>query len=401
MQRERCRRFRCGFRSALSNRRLPRGQAVNENSVLSSAFAAAKVGLVVLDGAARVVNANPEFCRLLGRGQEDALGLEFLSLVQSPSPEVEVLRAVLQGHQVHDGARSVPFVVGPDTVTWGRLTLAPLPPTAAGGGWIGTVEAVDAGPGRGRSVLAPDSQTLEAVSLLAGGVAHEINNPLMGLMGFAQLLEDRVGTTAGDYIASLLEQAARIHAIAAHLLAFSGRSGDGFAAELSREILVSPLEAAASAMAADGIAFRTRIPEGPGPPVRCNGLLLQQALLNLFENARDSVRPLPVTGGRRWVEFELTSLEPQGRPWARFVVRDGGGGIPLPRTQGLFDPLCSERPEGADTALRIAITRRIAQRHGGRLVFESENGQAAFVLELPLGQADTFSRSVDGSSVRS
>ena len=344
--------------------------------------------MLVLSGEHQILRANAAFCDWLGIGEADLVGRPFGTLVTAGAAPAEALRLFLGRRQEDDTWRgSIPFdaTVG---ARWVPLVATRLrDPAIEPGGWIVCVQTETPDVERGITGGISDDralvQRLDAVSLLAGAVAHEINNPLMGLMGFAQLLEDRVGREGAEFVASILEQSERIRAISSRLLTFSKRSVSGFFPVPPAELLVSVLSYARATFARDNIRFTSSIPQEPLPKIHCDPAMMEQALFNLLENARAALGLLPVMSNRRRVDFQLVFPERAGRTHAQFTVCDGGGGAPS-ETAGLLEPLASGREESGQSLLRLVIARRIVLRHGGRLWFEQwDGGTGAFLAEIP------------------
>ena len=224
------------------------------------------------------------------------------------------------------------------------------------------------------------SEKLAALGQLVAGIAHELNNPLQGVLGHLELLR-----TTGAFPVSLrrevrliYREADRAAKIVRNLLVFAGsrkftRRRLSVNAVLSRAIALR-----APACHAAGIEtlrhYDDRLPRVLGDPV-----LLQQALLNILINAEQAVGE--VGGGRIEVR---TTLKPS-RDMIVTTVRDTGGGLAPEVLPRVFEPFYTTKDVGKGTGLGLAIAYGIIQEHGGAIhAANHPDGGAVFTVELPV-----------------
>jgi two-component system, NtrC family, nitrogen regulation sensor histidine kinase GlnL len=208
------------------------------------------------------------------------------------------------------------------------------------------------------------------------GFAHEVNNPLAGLRGAAQLLQRRVDNDDLRALAGLIiGEADRLAALASRLLHHDG------AARLAPVNIHHLLERLADLLQAAPSPPQLRhdydpsVPELPGDADR-----LQQVLLNLARNAIEAgANTLSL---RTRVEHGVRVGERMLRMALRVDVIDDGAGVPPSLRDTLFEPLVSGRADG--TGLGLALSREIAHEHGGELRCSSRPGHTVFSLYLPL-----------------
>jgi PAS domain S-box-containing protein len=234
-------------------------------------------------------------------------------------------------------------------------------------------------------------QTAKLASLgeLAAGVAHEINNPLNGVINFAQLLKDE-GEGRGDFerqmIDGIIDEGERIAAIVRGLLTFA-RHDD------NRRALVSLNEAVTSSLALfgrqfdkEGIVVETDLPEDL-PRVYADGSRLRQVVVNMVSNAYHSLNEKRQGGGReRLLRIGARRVERGGRAFVRAEFYDNGVGIRREDLDRVFDPFFTTRRDAGGTGLGLSISFGIVREHGGAIRAESERGEfARFIIELPAG----------------
>jgi PAS domain S-box-containing protein len=226
-------------------------------------------------------------------------------------------------------------------------------------------------------------QRLESVGTLASGVAHEINNPVQGIMNYAELITarpddpDQVREFAGE----ITNESQRVATIVRNLLAFSRQEREQ-APELVDvpHVIETTLALIRTILRKDQIELALELADAL-PQIRCRPQQIHQILMNLVTNARDAVNE---TGGRKLVRLRATALQRDGRVWVRISVQDTGAGIPDGIRRRIFDPFFTTKRHDKGTGLGLAVSHGIAVDHGGKIEVESEVGVGSiFHLELP------------------
>jgi signal transduction histidine kinase len=225
------------------------------------------------------------------------------------------------------------------------------------------------------------SEKLAALGQFVAGIAHELNNPLQGVLGHTELMlhtPNQLSPKTRRELKLVFREADRAAKIVHNLLVFAG-SRRITRRRLNLSLVVArALALRASARASASIDVVRRL-ERKLPRIAGDSLLLQQALLNIVVNAeqalasREGPRLIEVTTRRRGSKVEVR-------------VADNGPGIPPEVLPRLFEPFFTTKEVGKGTGLGLAIAYGIAQEHGGDLHASNRvEGGAVFTLELPLG----------------
>jgi signal transduction histidine kinase len=233
-------------------------------------------------------------------------------------------------------------------------------------------------------------EKLASLGRLAAGVAHELNNPLSSVAGFAEALQRRTGELGGgsrcgisecqEYLGLIQSEVARAATIVRRLLDYARQ----------REPTAEPVDVARVVRDAVGFVERqARLANqeiqvaAAGEPcqVRGDAPMLQQLFLNLLTNALDAVEG----GGQVRIAVRCQPDGAGGAGWVEVLVRDTGIGIPPETLRRVFDPFFTTKAVGKGTGLGLAISQSIVEQHGGSIELTSPGrGQGATVrVRLP------------------
>ncbi len=213
---------------------------------------------------------------------------------------------------------------------------------------------------------------------MAAGVAHEINNPLSGLLIYAELLQESLKEDPDktDDIQEIINQTLRCKKIVSELLEFS-RQSVGKISSFSLEYLITKcLDLLVNQALFQNIQVTIDI-ESDMPEMVGDMGQLQQVFTNLFINAAHAME----TGGK----LDIMALFDPHK--ARFIIKvsDTGPGIPIDSRDKVFDIFFTTKPVGTGTGLGLSISQNIIKLHGGSLTFECpKEGGTVFTIELPL-----------------
>jgi len=231
-----------------------------------------------------------------------------------------------------------------------------------------------------------DAERLALLGKIAGGVAHEINNPIMSILGFTGMACRRLkegipsqgtGEECIRYLNVAQEEAQRCIQIVENISQFYRSKQSDLAPTDINAVIESALNVAAFHLNRGHIeVIRELNPQLP--LIMANHGLLQQVLVNIILNARDAMEQ----GGALTV---TTAIE--GHPWATVRISDTGGGINPEHIRKIFLPLFTTKGEGKGTGLGLSISQDIIKRHKGTIEVESILGKGTtFVIRLPTAQ---------------
>ena len=221
------------------------------------------------------------------------------------------------------------------------------------------------------------SDKIASIGRMAAGVAHEINNPLSGILIYAELLKENLkdDPQSLDDLEEMIQQTLRCKRIVSDLLEFS-RKSIGKVSFFSLERLIEQcLNLLINQASFQNIEVKKDIQSNMPEMIGDIGQL-QQVFTNLFINAADAME------GRGRLDIKARYEAEQ----QRFIisVADSGPGIPEEFRDKIFDMFFTTKPTGKGTGLGLSITQNIIKLHGGRIDFECPpEGGTNFIIELP------------------
>jgi PAS domain S-box-containing protein len=229
-------------------------------------------------------------------------------------------------------------------------------------------------------------QKLESIGTLAAGVAHEINNPLNGILNYAQLAVNRLAEDhpVRRYAERIVHESERVSEIVRSLLAFARQDQQAHSPARLQDVVRSTILLIRGVLLKDQITVETDLPDDL-PPIKCRSQQIQQVLLNLLTNARDAIRARGLAEQPPGlIRIQALRFENEGRSWIRLTVADNGAGVTPEIGERIFDPFFTTKTRVEGTGLGLAISYGMIKDHHGTLWFESEPGKGArFHIDLP------------------
>jgi signal transduction histidine kinase len=246
------------------------------------------------------------------------------------------------------------------------------------------------------------SSKLASIGELSAGVAHEINNPLNGIINFAQLLKDE-DTPRSEFerqmIDGIIDEGERIAQIVRGLLTFARADTHEIQRVRFAEAIETSIALFGRQFEKDGIVLEINLEPGL-PLVRADGSRLRQVVVNMISNAHLALKAKPIDPNERRV-FRISARRAgKNGELVRVEFYDNGIGIKSTDVGKVFDPFFTTRRETGGTGLGLSITFGIIRDFGGTIRVESEEGKfTCFIVELaavyensPMDRVSTVTR---------
>ncbi|MFP5458393.1 MAG: sensor histidine kinase [Bacteriovoracia bacterium] len=244
--------------------------------------------------------------------------------------------------------------------------------------WYYTVRAVQVW-SREKAAQLVHSAKMSSLGEMAGGIAHEINNPLSIILGKAGLIKrslKRDGLVVEELerdVAKIEDTVYRITHIIRGLRNFSRNAEEDMPAPASlAQIIADTLELCGERFKHQHITLTTHLNEDA--VLNCRAPQISQVILNLLNNACDAIEGLD----EKWIRLEVHRLNDK----VLISVIDAGLGIPQKVAQKIMQPFFTTKELGRGTGLGLSISRGIAQAHGGDLTYDLFEGHTRFTLSL-------------------
>ncbi len=236
------------------------------------------------------------------------------------------------------------------------------------------------------------AQKMATIGLLAAGVAHEINNPLTAICGFAEGLKRRLprlktrlndtqsnvnlGKDVEEYVDTILDECNRCRDIVQNLLTFSPRRNRAFSSVDLNALVVDVIKILEHQLKKIRPSTICLDIAPDAPVVRGIGAELKQVVLNLVLNALDAIQEKG--------KITLRTRREDDR-WIVLDVEDTGPGIPPENMNKLFEPFFTTKPAGKGIGIGLSTCYNIIQQHEGEILVESEPVTGAvFRVKLPV-----------------
>jgi C4-dicarboxylate-specific signal transduction histidine kinase len=343
--------------------------------------------VVVTDDGLRVVQMNDAFAARVGASRHalmerplaDLIGVEMATWAAEPEPAARLAAdagAVARTTQFTDErldgifAATVTPLINRDLEPVGRVLVARD---------ITSQMQLESEREALRERLA-QAEKLASLGQFVAGIAHEMNNPLQGVLGHLELLisNSEAARPVRPTLRQIYQEGERAAKIVRNLLIFTGSQ------RLSRQrlrldrVLARTLATRAATLRRNRIEVARHVAEDV-PRVSGDTLLLQQALLNILINAEHAIASRGEPG-----RITTSVAAVNGGEVVRLTIEDSGPGIPPAVLPRIFDPFFTTKGVGEGTGLGLAITYGIVQEHGGTIqASNTDAGGARFTIDLP------------------
>ncbi len=341
-----------------------------------------KALIVTTDRSGAIVEFNREGERLLGYSKRELSGRPASVLFEDKSEKNDVLREWMKGARRQDSLTNREVVLKSKTGSLVYINLTVSRMVNDSGRVIGAVGiGKDISEEKRLQFKLMQAEKLVGIGTLASGIAHEINNPLAGVLGMAEAIRDEEDlATIKEYCEDIIRYAKNAASIVRELSDYSRAANE----ESDTIFDLAGVMARALKMASHSIAVSpVEIIRDFGDDCHITGNEgeIQQVFVNLILNA---VQAMEGAGTLR-----LSCYRERGR--VKAVVSDTGPGIPPEFINHIYDPFFTTKPVGIGTGLGLYVTYRIVSRHKGTIDVDTapERG-TAFTLSFPSPSAEGF-----------
>jgi PAS domain S-box-containing protein len=359
------------------------------------AFDNAPIGVALVAPDGRWLHANQALLNIIGYTREELLETDFQSITHPDdlANDLETLRRVQRG-EIDSYELEKRYIHITGRVIWIQLAVAAVRDgTGAPAYFIGQIQ--DITNRRQLEEQFRQSQKMEAVGRLAGGVAHDFNNLLTVISGYSELALQRVSDGAStpdangvrEDLEEIKSAAARAASLTQQLLAFS-RQQVVQPGKLDLNEIVAEIEKMLDRLIGEDVALVVHLDATTGP-VEADAGQLEQVILNLAVNGRDAMPD----GGTLTIETAAIELEvalesEHGRiepgRYVRLAVTDDGAGMDAETQARVFEPFFTTKELGKGTGLGLSTVYGILEQSGGHVRIHTSPGNGTcFEIYLP------------------
>ena len=360
--------------------------AANAPPHLGDIFRDAPVGVAFADGAGKLVDANPAFARFFG--VTGALGGRNFGELVEGADRARIAELIAQAARGKNSVASAELRAADHEQRSAELFASPV----SGGRVI--LYLVDVSEQKALETKFAQSQKMQAVGQLAGGVAHDFNNLLTVIIGNSEflLMRHQAGDPSFKEINEIHQNALRAATLVGQLLAFSRKQTMQPRVLAVRDV-VGELALMLRRLLREGVDLK--LEHGADVwPVHADEAQLSNAIINLVVNARDAMPKggtVTIRTANEIVKAPATlgtAIMPAG-DYVRIEVSDTGIGIPKENLGKIFDPFYTTKPVGQGTGLGLATVYGIVKQTGGFITVDSEVAKGTtFRIFLPRLRAE-------------
>ncbi|MBI5095992.1 MAG: PAS domain S-box protein [Candidatus Hydrogenedentes bacterium] len=344
---------------------------------LAGIIAHAPIGIITTDSDLVILDANTASVMLYGApSMHDMVGQSLPGLNAVPDPEfTSVLKGTSQRH--YRTRRRYSFLTRFGATVNCDLLVVPLWENAdAPGGVLALMLDISDQMALEQSLI--QSEKLQSLGEIMAGVAHELNNPLTGILGYSQLLiSAKVDANLKSKLEHITEEATRCRRIVQNLLSFSRHHEPEKSLQQINDLLEQTLSLREYQLRVDGIDLIIEL-DRTLPMLRVDPHEIQRVFLNIINNAQQAL----VNVEDRKRTFQIRTFLKDQDVHIRF--EDNGPGVPKDKVSRVFDPFFTTKGIGEGTGLGLSVSYGIINAHGGRITLTSSPGQGAcFTVVLP------------------
>ena len=355
------------------------------NKLLENVFSNVHVLIAYMDTDFNFIRVNSKYAEADGRKQEFYTGKNHFDLYPNEENETIFRKVVESGEPYFVRAKPFAYAEHPERgMTFWDWSLKPVKDADAkvSGLVLSLIDVTD------NMTLYSElmrAEHLASIGKLAAGVAHEVNNPINGIINYAEILLNKFDTDSKehDIAGRIIKEGDRIAGIVKSLLSFARESKEGKEPVHISEILSDSLALIKTHMKKNSIKLVMNIPPGL-PLINAQPQHIEQVFLNLINNACYALnKKYPEAFDDKILEILAEQFTLEDTLHVRVIFYDHGTGIPAEIKDKIMDPFFSTK-SSEGTGLGLSISHGIISDHGGRIKIESVEGKFTKVaIELP------------------
>lgn len=233
---------------------------------------------------------------------------------------------------------------------------------------------------------------MAALGELVSGIAHELNQPLTGIRGYAQELRSMSShndpATFQDFIAEIIKNADKMHQIINQLRGFARKNKEESDWYSVSDAVTEAVKLTKQTLHDHNIKLTLALPEvTESTPLRAfgNALQMEQVMINLLTNARDAIIETKRASGQVWISLEQKVPEQNGDGYFEIKVRDDGAGMTEATRAKIFNPFFTTKEVGKGMGLGLSLSFGMVEKIHGSIQVESTQGRGSeFVVRIPV-----------------
>lgn len=237
------------------------------------------------------------------------------------------------------------------------------------------------------------AQRMGSIGTMASGIAHEMNNPIMIISQYAELIQERMkdDDEISKGSAIIIKQVERVHAISNNLLGYARTDDNPKSVTLSLgEVIERSIELTQANLRHDSIQLELNYPDHC-PSVQGYPHQFQQVIINLINNSKYALNErFPESNEDKRLIISLDTNGDSSKTFVVLTIEDHGIGMKQENIDRIFEPFYTTKPRGKGTGLGLWIIYEIVKKHQGRISVESEpNSFTKFVLSFPCSETSS------------
>ncbi|TAL22281.1 MAG: PAS domain S-box protein [Nitrospirae bacterium] len=367
-------------------RRLDKKKLIETSELLENIFSNIHILIAYMDTEFNFIRVNPLYALTDGRDPKFFVGKNHFELYPNKENEEIFRQVVATGESYFTYAKPFQYTEHQERgVTYWDWSLQPVMDNEENVHGL-VLSLIDVTEKVKLQSEAMQSAHLASLGELAAGVAHEINNPLNGIINYAQILVNKMDKESreSEIARRIIKEGDRIANIVKSLLSFARKRTEEKSIYNISGILHDALLLTEAQILRDGIKLKVNMPEDL-PEIFANSQQIQQVFLNVINNSRyalnqkynepDEDKILEISGSETVID---------GQRHVRVIFHDKGSGIPAGVVDKVINPFFSTKPSGKGTGLGLSISHGIIEDHGGNLKIESVEGEfTEITIALP------------------